>query len=598
MNRWLRSSMLSLAILLVLTVSAIWTAPVLADDGTPPPPPDAASEPASPPDEAVPAVDEPAAQDSSIVETAPVEAPAVDESAAASDSAAQDATVADVIAAIPDGTALVVLDADGEALPLSTQEAADAILSGDPWWCPNTSAPGSAGCTLIGGTVTTGSASQLTFNGALLAFLTANNTRPLSVLGGTIWIESIYTGASEGGPVVIDGPTIGGNMATGFLNIKGGWNGLTNGLGTTSSGSPSTFSGISLSITNWQADVTLSNIFITGVSGAGSTALTVTTTKNITTTNVNVLTNAGAGASLDNTSGTGNVVVTSSHFESNAGTTAGTGGLVVHSKGAITLNSVTAILNEGAGAYLDNTFYVGLTPLNVTLTGSSNFSSNGDDGLNVKTKGMITLNSVTASLNGQNGNPLLGWGATLDNTPATTAKSVTLTGTNTFWGNSGSGLGVLSDGIITLGNVTANDNSYDGTFLDNTSATLAMAVTITNSSFNNNAQASSVTTDEQSWQMGLQVYSKGAITISDLTATDNGNLDADSDDGGAVLNNTAGTAGITLTGTSIVSGNEWGLGIWTKGSVAISNLIANANTDGSGAYIDACIETFTGSGIC
>jgi len=67
-------------------------------------------------------------------------APVVEESTAAID------TPAEVIEALPEQADLVVLDENGEAVPLVTVEAADAIVSGDPMWCPGTTAAGDASC--------------------------------------------------------------------------------------------------------------------------------------------------------------------------------------------------------------------------------------------------------------------------------------------------------------------------------------------------------------------------------------------------------------------------------------------------------------------
>src|SRR5690348_15957218 len=68
-------------ILTILTFSATWTVPALADD-TPPPP-----------------------------EETPLEQ-------------------------LPEGTEIVVLDEVGDVVPLATEEAAQAVLVGDPIWCP------------------------------------------------------------------------------------------------------------------------------------------------------------------------------------------------------------------------------------------------------------------------------------------------------------------------------------------------------------------------------------------------------------------------------------------------------------------------------
>jgi hypothetical protein len=106
-----RLTVLSLAVMFALLMAAVMPMSALADDGVPPQP-------------ETPVVEEP------VVDVPVVEEPVVAEPAA------EEPTVAEVLAEVPAGTDVVVLDENGEALPLASAEAADAILVSDPMWCP------------------------------------------------------------------------------------------------------------------------------------------------------------------------------------------------------------------------------------------------------------------------------------------------------------------------------------------------------------------------------------------------------------------------------------------------------------------------------
>ncbi|MCA2000736.1 MAG: hypothetical protein LDL51_02600 [Chloroflexi bacterium] len=444
-KRWKQVFLLAATLTLALLFSAVTATPALADDAVPPPADSAVTNP--PPVEETPAVEEPVAAEEPVVTEEPVaaEEPVVTEEPVAAEEPAVTEVVAEVLAQLPEGTELVVTNPEGEALPLVSVEAAEALMEGDPMWCPTGVTPGGAGCT----------APQASFS-ALIPLI-FGKTVP-----GTIWIRDNYVGTSllEGGAVNLDGSTL-GTTANFALTLQGGWTGVGAGI---NASSPSTFN-VPLNIFNWNANVTLNDILVTSV--AGVNALTVSTTKDIALNRVEVRDNPNGGAVLDNSSGTGKVTVGKSKFNNNA---AGAG-LVVFSKGAVTLNDVIA-----------------------------------------------------------------------------------------------------------------NQNSLHGAYIDNRGAATPMAVTINNSVFNGNAR----NLNASSTDMGLVVYSKGAITISNLTANNNGNSDADIDDGGVWLENTAGTAGVTLTGVNIVSDNEWGLGIFTNGAVTLYNMVNNGNANGSGLYIDNC----------
>src|SRR5688572_24476176 len=109
MNK-LRSTMFLWTLILALVASAVSTGPALADEGTPP------------------ATDTPSTETPPTEETSP--------------------PVAEILAAVPEGTDVIVIDEEGETAPLATQEAAETIVHGDPLWCPAGVAPkpGLGGC--------------------------------------------------------------------------------------------------------------------------------------------------------------------------------------------------------------------------------------------------------------------------------------------------------------------------------------------------------------------------------------------------------------------------------------------------------------------
>ena len=80
---------------------------------------------------------------------------------------------------------------------------------------------------------------------------------------------------------------------------------------------------------------------------------------------------------------------------------------------------------------------------------------------------------------------------------------------------------------------------------------------------------------------GLNVTSYGAITVSNMTATGNGS------DGAYLYNWDAGTVQpVTLSGTNNLSNNyNTGLFVKSKGAITISGLTANSNTHGYGAQL-------------
>jgi hypothetical protein len=497
-----RYAMSSLTVFIVLALSIMNTVPVLADDTLPP------------------------------TETPVVESPPMEET-----------TVAEALASVPPETEVVVLNESGEALPLATQEAAEALYEGDPMWCPAGVTPGGSGCTISYGSL------QLLVADVGSGFTPAAN--------GVIWIENVSFVST--GAIVLDGnlPGVWPAWSNYSLALKGGWSGS----GTTITTTPSTIQD-SLSIVNWNADVTLSNILITNVaigSALRDAALDIETTKKITLTNVQVNANTGAGtvngAVLDNEDASGgvfgDVTITNSTFNDNDDY-----GLKVESEGTITLAGVLANGNGALGAYLRN--IQAATPKSVIITsGTNEFSNNLNDGLQIDSAGSITLKDLTALNNST-------MGMRINNTFGSAASAVTLTGTTIVSENLTDGINVASDGIITASNLIANLNGGSGASFNNSTAATALGVTVSGSSqFKYNVGN------------GLNISSNGAILANNITA--NGNTAGV----GATFDNdgfAGGSAAVTLTGTNSFQNNSnSGLEIFSDGIVTLNNISSNDN---------------------
>ena len=170
-------------------------------------------------------------------------------------------------------------------------------------------------------------------------------------------------------------------------------------------------------------------------------------------------------------------------------------GLQVYSRGAVSLDNVTADGNKTQdGVNIDNDAGTGDVTLTGTLSFSNNGNGDGDDGLYVDTKGNITMANVVATGNADEG-------VELYNTDSTTNSLVQISGVNVFSGNTGNGLYVLSKGAISLSNATSDGSVNDsGAYLNNnqSGAVGVITVTGTNSFSGNN-------------DYGLQVYSRGAV---------------------------------------------------------------------------------------
>lgn len=128
--------------------------------------------------------------------------------------------------------------------------------------------------------------------------------------------------------------------------------------------------------------------------------------------------------------------------------------------------------------------------------------------------------------------------------------------------NSNDGFYIESNGEINAANVVANDNGFAGAAL---SGGDGVTLNGTNN-FNDNGAS-----------YGLGVFSYTDIVLNNITANSNGI--------GVYIDNTAGSGDVALNGSNVFNGNLEGLWIFSNGDVTANNIEA-INNAGNGAYID------------
>jgi hypothetical protein len=247
-------------------------------------------------------------------------------------------------------------------------------------------------------------------------------------------------------------------------------------------------------------------------------------------------------------------------------------GIYVDGRGVITLTGMKVSDSGSDGIYISNISTSATTITNAT--GLFNETrNNGGNGYYIWSIGPVTVTNLDSHDNG-----LLG--GYIDNSwvPTTALPTVTVNVLapagfmNGYWNNGQGGLQILSRGAVTVSKVTITDNQGAGLDIDNIppGAIAGAAVTISDSWFDNNH-----VTDGNSDEDGIRIFSKGLITLSNISA--NGN-----DGYGAYLNNLAGSAGVTVNATT-GKGNEFqwnfkdGLRIRTNGAVTLTNIYGSNN---------------------
>ncbi|MBN2385448.1 MAG: right-handed parallel beta-helix repeat-containing protein [Anaerolineales bacterium] len=470
--------------------------------------------------------------------------------------AAETPTVPEILDAAPPGTAIVVVDDQGQVEPLATLDAAEILANSDPVWCPPGFFPGDVEC-LVGLDVTD----------LIVQLNAAAALDPAFGGDGTIYFQDgIYAGTE---PVIsFDAASLDYLDA---LALQGGWN-LTPGSegdlgGTTTFTVPV--------IIDWADSVTLNDILVdlTGYTGAPAPALTVATSGgDIVLDNTDAVNNPdGPGAVLDTAyivdndpdplvydpllTGAGSVTVTNGDF---GGANGNDGvGLLIWANGAVTISEVLASGNADTGLYVDNcldfwgTGCAGTGDVDVSL---STFDANDGFGMYLGSGGSIFVDQVNANANGWDGADLL-------NDEGSGIVAVT---DSTFSDNDDYGLVILSAGEVTLDQVVADLNRI-GALVDTLAGTAG--VTIDDSRFNQNV-----------WY-GLWVESHGDIALTDVAADWNGEK-------GAYLI-TDGTSVVDVLTSQFNHNGSYGIYAHsTDGDITLETVTASFNGV-KGAYLQA-----------
>jgi hypothetical protein len=250
-------------------------------------------------------------------------------------------------------------------------------------------------------------------------------------------------------------------------------------------------------------------------------------------------------------------------------------GIMVISFKNVNLASIQAVGNVSDGVVIvGNGLASNVTLVNVEASGSTGVDKNG---VYVYTSGVVLLDRVTANGNTEDG-------ISIDNHDATYARAVTVR--NSTANNNGDyGIEVISVGAISLSNVNASGNVGIGAKLNNSQITLPtqvpQGITVIKATFDNN-------------RYGLTATSDRKITLTSVNASGNSFI------GIQVDNSITDVASqVVINGFSQVNRNGFGItdamGIFinTTGSVAISGVNASwnkgidpASNFGLGIYIN------------
>jgi Right handed beta helix region len=244
-----------------------------------------------------------------------------------------------------------------------------------------------------------------------------------------------------------------------------------------------------------------------------------------------------------------------------ASTTGCAAAVCIFTTGSIKLDRMLVTDNGINGAYLDNELSASATgPVTIT---NSIFSTNVYNNLIVLTNGAITLKNVSAS-----GSLSASYtGATIVNNFDSTASPVSVINGH-FNSNKGDGLTILSNGSVTLTNIEAKGNSGRGTLVDNASASGTGDVLLNGNSFIDNDNA------------GLRVYTNGKVTANTLIAYNNGLTTPNAP--GVYIS--AALKAVTIGNGQFKANLGHGLTVDTYGPITASSLNAIGN-GGSGLWL-------------
>ncbi len=434
-------------------------------------------------------------------------------------------TPAEVIQALPEEAALVVLDENGEPLPLVSVEAAEAIVTGDPMYCDGTDAPGSISCSSFTTIEQAVSYAQLAGNGEC-----------------TIYVAQDYTNASTATINIDDSSFVDNNFN---MFLVGGYD-LTTGSLTYGTVVGQTTLNQNFYIDDITGSFTLANFFIKEFNSSGSTVY-IEDSEDVTLDNMTI-----------NNKGNGHgVLVDDSHDITISGSTInekadGYGIKMTDSYDILIVDTNVNEYGKDGGIYMSNVQEADLKTVNVDSNDDwCNGMGCSKDAVYFKDSTDVKLDEVNA--NSQFGSGLYsnnGWGY--------------LSIIDSVFDNNTRGHGILvqsHDGVVYLEDVSASYNDAEGAEIQN-----EHTVTIKEGLFNHN-----------DGEYGLDIDAD-IIEIADTFVDDN-------EHNGAIL---YADEWITIL-TSSFSSNEkgYGLNAYTDDQyIFIDGLNADGN-ETYGAHLDA-----------
>lgn len=286
----------------------------------------------------------------------------------------------------------------------------------------------------------------------------------------------------------------------------------------------------------------------------------------------------GYGIKVDNQNATTPKTVTIQRVSADYN---GLDGLDVLSKGSVTLNNVQANYNaNGWGVKIDNCLVASYPPcagngnVSILSTLGPNSTSYNKTGMLIETTGSVVVNELTASYN--TGNYVGASGLYLYNQYQTAVqKPVTITQSR-FDADQGAGLAIWATGVVTLNSISASNNmtsSGYGIYLHNYGGPGSPGVSLLATLGNNQFNNNTAN--------GMYIFSSGSIALNKVTANENGWSTTKS---GAYLY-TTNISSITITCSVFNHNRMFGLGI-TMGSGVINfkGVSANYNQSGAGDF--------------
>jgi len=397
-----------------------------------------------------------------------------------------------------------------------------------------------------------------------------------------------------------------------------------------------------------------------GVVEIEANGLEIHSAGHVVVTNLDSFNNSANGLYIQNDYAAGNVTINtnipgfSNSFGSNSGS-----GVLVRTNGNLVVTDTSAGNNERYGllTYYDDdpgpeNLPAEIIPAKAVTITRGWFNDNADNGLIVFATGNITLTDVAARNNGHRGRDGFYSGAVLINGKFyyeydgdviynfdggkgnITVRSSAVDSYNGFEDNSGNGLAVFSNGVVSLTNIEASRNSGgSGVHVRNSDASSARAVNLLRINSRENAQNGVIVESRGALKLtdiraenngligvvlendvlkagnvaitraniryngwteevfgddlrgGLFVFSQGAITLIDVLSEDNGGT-------GALLDSSGGSGGVTIRSSKADNyyhfsrNEEVGLEIYSGGAVQLNNVIAEWNRGGPGVLIE------------